>query len=132
LQSRTSSRFSFGARDRLLDEFSIVADDAGRVSSAMELSRCVIRYLTRNGVGMRRRFDVKPGRRTNFSILNAQYSKDGRITFIARPFDQPQDRCRWLEFLVPPPSAPFQLLAHVIARAKSMFDDEHSASHSQR
>ena len=79
--------FSFGARDRLLDEFGILADNAGSVSSAMEFSRCVIRYLTRNGVGTRRRFDVKPRRRTNFSILNAQYSKDGRITFIARPLD---------------------------------------------
>jgi len=81
------TKFSFGARDRLLDEFGILADYAGCVSSAMELSRCVIRYLTRNGVGMSRRLDVKPGRRTNFSILNAQDSKDGRISFFARPFD---------------------------------------------
>jgi hypothetical protein len=85
-----------------------LADDAGSVSPAMELSRGVIRDLTRNGVGIRRGGNVKPGRRTNFPVLHAQNSKDGGITVMARLFDEPQDRCRWLEFqVVPPPTAPF-------------------------
>jgi hypothetical protein len=85
----------------------------------MELSSCVIRDLPRHGTGMRRRLDIKPGRRTNFSVFHAQNSKNGGVAVMTRPFDQPQDRRRWLEFLPPPASAPFQLLTHVITRAKA-------------